>query len=94
MHTAVINSTLSDWYVFRVPEVGNYTYTIHNIDTGCNLYFSVNNGTSFLVSNEDNYWNWIEANKTLSKGDCVYFEIYARNPDANGTYIIVIEKRD
>ena len=94
MHTATINSTLSDWYVFRVPETGKYTYTIHNIDVGQNIYFSVGNGTSFLVSNEENYWNWIDANNPLSEGDCIYFEVCAHKPDANGTYIIVIEKRD
>ena len=95
MHAAVLNSTLSDWYVFEIPEDGEYTYTIHNIDVGCDIYYSKkqpnNAGEGMSIANEDNYSGSIDGLKT---GDYVYFEIYPYNKDAsaNGTYIIVIEK--
>lgn len=94
-HTAVLNSTLSDWYVFEIPEDGEYTYTIHNIDVGCDIYFSkkqLNNaGEGLSIANEDNYSGNIYG---LKAGDHVYFEIYPYHKDAsaNGTYMIVIEK--
>ena len=95
MHNATLNSILSDWYVFRVPEAGKYTFTIHNIDVGCDIYFSLQQpgsaGTGMCIANEDNY-----SGNTLSlqEGDQIYFEIYAyaENPNANGSYIIAIEK--
>ena len=70
-------------------------YTIHNIDVGCDIYFSKkgphNAGEGTGIENEDNYSGRMDDMET---GDLVYFEIYARskNPQANGGYIIVIEK--
>lgn len=94
-HSATIDSTLSDWFVFQVPETGEYTYTIHNIDVGCDIYFSKQQprsaGEGNYIKNEDNYSGKIP---NMQEGEQVYFEIYAynKNPKANGKYIIVIEK--
>ena len=93
--SGIIDSTLSDWYVFRVPEIGEYTYTIHNIDVGCEIYFSKQQprsaGEGMYIDNEDNYSGRIY---DVQEGELVYFEIYAsnKNPEANGKYIIVVEK--
>ena len=94
-HGAVLDSTLSDWYVFRVPEDGEYNYIIHNIDVGCDIYFSIqkprSGGEGNSINNEDNYSGTIE---NVRKGELVYFEIraYNKNSEANGKYIIIIEK--
>lgn len=94
-YSAMLDSTLSEWYVFRVPETGEYTYTIHNIDVGCDIYFSKQQpgsaGEGNCVENEDNYSGKIQ---NVQSGELVYFEIYAydKNPKANGKYIIIIEK--
>lgn len=93
--SGIIDSTLSDWYVFRVPETGEYTYTVHNIDVGCEIYFSKQQprsaGEGMYIENEDNYSGKI---LDVQEGELVYFEIYAynKNPEANGGYIIVVEK--
>ena len=95
MHAAILDSTLSDWYVFQVPDNKEYTYTIHNIDVGCDIYFSKqqphNAGEGMRIANEDNFSGSID---NLQPGDLVYFEIYAHNksPNANGKYIIIIEE--
>lgn len=95
--TGTLDSTVSDWYVFRVPEDGEYTYTIHNIDVGCAVYFykELPNGARHgrTVSNENNY---SESIRNLQKGELVYFEIYPddRNPKANGKYIIEITENN
>lgn len=94
-YSAMLDSTLSDWFVFRVPEAGEYTYTIHNIDVGCEIYFSKQQprsaGEGNYIKNEDNCSGKIS---NMQEGELVYFEIYAynKNPQANGRYIIVIEK--
>ena len=94
---AKLDSTLSDWYAFQVPQDGEYTYTIHNIDVGCEIYFSKQQprsaGEGMYISNEDNYSGTI---RNVQKGELVYFEIYPhnKNPKANGKYIIVVEKAD
>ena len=94
-YSAMLDSTLSEWYVFQVPEAGEYTYTIHNIDVGCDIYFSKQQprsaGEGNYIKNEDNYSGKIP---NMQEGEQVYFEIYAynKNPQANGKYIIVIEK--
>ena len=94
---AKLDSTLSDWYVFQVPQDGEYTYTIHNIDVGCEIYFSKQQprsaGEGMYVANEDNYSGTI---RSVQKDEQVYFEIYphGKNPKANGQYIIVVEKTE
>lgn len=94
-YSAKIDSTLSDWYVFKIPEPGEYRYTIHNIDVGCDMYFSKQQprsaGEGMSIENEDNYSGKIS---NMQEGELVYFEIYAynNNPEANGGYIIIIEK--
>jgi len=95
-NTAIINSTLSNWHVFRVTESGKYRITLHNIDVGCNINISVElpsrSGGGANVANEDNYSWTINVNE----GDSVYFEIYSynKNPIANGQYILTIEKEE
>ena len=57
-YSAAINSTLSDWYVFKAPNAGDYTYTIHNIDVDCDIYFAKyapnSGGEGSHIVNEDN----------------------------------------
>ncbi len=94
-HSATIDSTLSDWHVFRVPKTGDYIYTIHNISVGCSLKFSKQQpgsaGEGMSVENEDNFSGTI---RNVQEGEFVYFEIspYNSDPKANGKYIIVIEE--
>ena len=95
-NVAVLDSTLSDWFVFEVPHDGDYTYTIHNIDVGCEIYFSKqqprSSGEGNSVANEDNYSGKI---RDVKAGELVYFEIhpYYDTKEANGEYIIVIEEK-
>ena len=91
---AIIDSTLSDWYVFEVTKTSNYKVTLHNISVGCDIYLSMDHTgqtkRGAYVSNEDNYSCNISANEE----DLVYFEIfpYKKNPTANGKYILIIEQ--
>ena len=93
---AVLDTTLSDWYVFNVPHSGQYRVTIHNIDVGCDIYVSAkhsgNAGEGKCVENENNA-SWT---MDVQEGDSVYFEVYSyrKDPTANGTYILIIEEEE
>lgn len=98
-YTATLDSTLSDWFAFCAQEDGRYTYTIHNIDVGCRI--SVKSHQEGLtnttyISNEDNA---TQTTYEMTAGETVYFEVQvdgngynADGFDADGQYIIVVEK--
>lgn len=94
----IVNSTLSDWYVFEVTKNGEYRFTLHNINVGCDIYISIERpgsaGTGISIANEDNYSGRFKVD--MKEGDLVYFEIYSygKNPTANGKYVLIIEEDD
>lgn len=90
MHTAVLNSTLSDWYVFTVPEDRQYIVSLHNIDVGCTIQMNRDGHGTNQADNEDNCYTTFSG----KEGQKVYIEVSAfdDDPTANGNYIIEIEK--
>lgn len=94
-HVATMDSTLSDWYMFKIAKAGKYRITIHNIDVGCRIALDVEYAdggfvfTTLTCPNEDNRSNWFNA-----KAGTIYLEVssYNDNPIADGQYIIVIEE--
>lgn len=91
-YSATLNSTLSDWYVFKALDEGTYRVSLYNLDVGCDIYISLTRqGSAGEGMSVSNMYSWVFS---LNKGDYAYFEIfsYGKNPAANGTYILVIEK--
>lgn len=94
-HTFVLNSTLSDWLIFRPQESGSYRVTVYNIDVGGEIYVKGVNGTgsgvcSLTPENEDS----AETTFYGHAGKAVYFNICTSSTldEPNGTYVIVIEQ--
>ena len=84
-HSAIANSTLSDWYVFVAPKTGKYILTFHNIDVGAAIKCD---GLTYwgTAQNGDNH----SVRFNADENDPIYFEIYSKQMEANGNYVIEI----
>ena len=90
--TAILNSTLSDWYVCNIQEAGTYEIVVHNIDIGCKVDVIGRFGESSVfqayVSNEDSESRTFRVYQPCE----VVIEINSMESVANGKYIMSINK--
>lgn len=88
-HTVIADSTMRDWFVFTVPETGIYKLTVYNVDVGAKIRWEADGITGF-AENEDSGISNIDVNKD----ERIYIKVYSNKQEANGTYILQIEKKD
>jgi hypothetical protein len=88
--SAVIDSTLSDWYVFKAPEAGKYRITVSNVNSNGRIQVESKAFSTFYIKNKESYYRDFDA----QNGELVYVEIhtYNTNPVANGDYVVMVEK--
>lgn len=92
--TAVMNSTLPDWFVFTAPESGKYEITIHNINVGARLEVRGSQGASGLFSAYAGNETTKESSFFVREGEQVLIKVAPQDDEANGTYILLITKAE
>lgn len=91
-YSATMDTTLSDWYVFTADE-GRYKLSLHNIDVGEEIVaFIYKNGRTLVGAGAKNEDSGVCEFPINSPDEDIHIEIKTDELNANGTYILLIEK--
>lgn len=87
----ILKAELSNYYVFTVPEKGQYIVTLENRSVPCRVFYSGDRGLGSLFS------GWVDQGDTTNRsfradpGDQVYIQIKARDALLTGECVLRID---